>query len=210
MKTRTMLALLVMFLVSCAPALTPVQTLTPPPTRTQASATSTATLVPPTPAPEITLVTGTPSPPEPLFIPITTPNALQAASWKQYQTILAKSLLPETPPETILCEWDILGQAGQDVYLWALCRAPDAGAIDPAVIHLNADGSINNVKTPQHGSTMEANIQKMFPIEIQKKFDYYLSSFFSGRSHAMILHNHYRQTHPDEPPLIVLAATPMP
>ena len=209
MKTRIMIALLTVLLVSCAPVLIPAPTGTPLPTRTQISATSTATFVHPTPAPEITLVTETPSPPEP-FIPIITPDALQVASWKQYQTALAKSLLRGTPPETILCEWDILGQANQEVYVWAICHAPETGDRNPAVIHLNTDGSIKYAENPGHGSTMEANIQKMFPIEIQKKFDYYLSSFFSGRSHAMILHNHYRQTHPDEPPLIVLAATPMP
>ena len=209
MKTRTMLALLVVFLVSCAPAFTPVQTVTPPPTSTQASATSTATLIHPTPVPEINLVTETPSPPEP-FIPIITPNALQVASWKQYQAALAKSLLREMPPEMILCEWDILGQTDQEVYVWALCRAPDAGAIDPAVIHLNADGSINNVKTPQHGSTMEANIQKIFPVEIQKKISYYLSPLFSERIHALEIHLQYRLTHSDESPLIMLTVTPMP
>jgi len=210
MKTRNMIALLVVFLVSCAPALTPVQTVTPPPTSMQASATSTAILVPLTPVPEINLVTETPSPPEPLFIPVITPNALQVASWKQYQAALAKSLLREMPPEMILCEWDILGQTDQEVYVWALCRAPDAGAIDPAVIHLNADGSINNVKTPQHGSTMEANIQKIFPVEIQKKISYYLSPLFSERIHALEIHLQYRLTHSDESPLIMLTVTPMP
>jgi len=134
--------------------------------------------------------------------------------WKEYQTELAKVVLSETGSveypfyEIALCEWDILGRSGQEVYVWAVCSAPSSGGETPAVIHLKADGSIEYVEVPGHGSTMETNIQKMFPADVRAKFDLYYSSSFYGRTRDLMDHLQYRQTHPEEPPLIVLSATP--
>ena len=132
------------------------------------------------------------------------------ASWKQYQTALAKSILRGPQSETILCEWDILGQTGQDVYVWAICGAQNSGDKGPAVVHLNTDGSIKFVEDPGNGSNAEANTQKMFPAGVRKKSDSYFALSYSGRAREMAIHLQYRLIHPDVPPLIVLAATPMP
>jgi len=182
----SIIALLVILLASCAPAAAPV------------------------PALNVSPLPGATASLQPTIAGVMTPDAVQVEKWKEYETALAKAVFNVEAPKNVLCEWVILGQSGQEVYVWALCRAPDAGAIDPAVIHLNADGSINNVKTPQHGSTMEANIQKIFPVEIQKKISYYLSPLFSERIHALEIHLQYRLTHSDESPLIMLTVTPMP
>jgi hypothetical protein len=132
--------------------------------------------------------------------------------WKEYEHALALSILPMFPAESILCEWDILSLAGQEVYVWAVCGSSKGDDSRPAVIHLGQDGSVLIVEVPERGSS---DIDRMFPEEAQIKFNFYIgNSIFSGRLREMYNHLIYRETHPEEPPLIVLsvmlAATPTP
>jgi hypothetical protein len=65
------------------------------------------------------------------------------------------------------------------------------------------------VEVPERGSP--SDIDRMFPKEVQMKFSLYTgNSIFTGRLREMYNHLIYRETHPEEPPLIVLSATPMP
>jgi hypothetical protein len=138
--------------------------------------------------------------------------------WKEYQTELAKYIISDSGAEfpfykDALCEWDILGQSGQKVYVWAMCYVPDiAGGRAPAVIDLDADGSIRQVKVPVHGSTMETDLQKMFPADVREKINLYFlsSSLDAGRVREMGNHLTYRLTHPNVPPLIFISTTAMP
>ena len=170
--------------------------------------------VPPTPIPTATLlpITFIPTPlPTELTIPVLTPDAIQVERWKEYQTELAKLVLAqhssqEIPfDETALCEWDILGRSGQEVYVWAICGTSNSGGTKPAVIYLETDGSIQDVKVPFHGSSWDSRIQELFPEDIQGKIYLYASS---ERSLELGKHYIYRQTHPETPPLIVLSAMP--
>lgn len=126
----------------------------------------------------------------------------------EHQTELAKSLLSFLPPEAVLCEWDILGQFDQGIYAWTVYEGVGGGTSAPkisvsVVIHLEADGAIQNMEYPKHWSV---DIRRMFPAEIQEKFDYY--NF--GRADELSQHINWRRTHPEEPPLIVFSATPTP
>jgi len=126
--------------------------------------------------------------------------------WQEYEDALAQSILPMFD-YLVFCEWDILGHSGQEVYVWATCRAPGGDDSRPAVIHLGADGSVHNVEIPERGSP--SDIDKMFPKEAQMKFSFYIgNSIFDGRLREMYNHLIYRETHPEEPPLIVLSVTP--
>ena len=104
----------------------------------------------------------TPSPlPTQLTIPIITPDHIQVEKWKEYQTELARVILPANPEigndpviyKTALCEWDILGQSGQKVIHIFWCVGVTAkGNRDirkPAIIYLEPDGSIQKVKIPE-------------------------------------------------------------
>ncbi len=169
----------------------------------------TATL-PPTVTPTATVTYPAPSPYPPLP-PIfdVTPNAIQINNWKSYQTALAKSILPYTLPELlhlVLCEWSILGQSDQEIYVWAVCDSGERGS-SPAVIYINADGSIQNVKAVNPDSTRGSQIRQLFPPNIQEKI---FSNFISTVDEQLIIHLDWRRTHPEEPPLIVFSATPTP
>ena len=163
-----------------------------------------------TATPEATLIPTLPPP------PIITPDAVQVERWQEYQRELIKALLiqyPSTLHDLALCEWDILGRFEQKLYVWALCGLPGGGGADiPAIIHINIDGSVQNVEVPSRGSTWKSDINKMFPNEVQEKFDRYTgNSNFYGRIREMIDHIKYRRQYPEEPPLVVLSSyTPIP
>ena len=146
-------------------------------------------------------------------IPILTPHAIQVERWKEYEDELAKLVLANHSSqefpfyESALCEWDILGRSGQDIYVWAECAAPGSGGRGPAVIYLEEDGSIRDVIYAFPSPSRDVTISRLFPEDIQAKIYTYFSS---ERSQEMGRHLMYRLTHPEEPPLIVLNATPTP
>ncbi len=151
MKIKTSLALLFFFLTACAPALTPAPTGTPVPSVVPPTFTPTANIIYPAPS-----LYPTQHPP-----PILTPDAFQVERWKEYQTELAQALFvynPNFPQQhygpavykDAICEWDILGRSGQEVYLWAACVSADGLSLrtNPTVIYLEPDGSIREVNVP--------------------------------------------------------------
>lgn len=211
------------------------------PTATPPSPTLTPTVVFPTPSPIPTF------PPPPIL----TPDANQVERWKEYQTELAKALFSYvslTDPQNrygpeeykdALCEWDILGQTSQEVYVWAACKAAkffnssimDMVGIEenPVVINLEPDGSIQKVNIIRTGFKYSLPVYdfQLFPIDAQEKLClYYFSDLVpqcfntistykpaeypQPRLGTLFLHIGYRKSHPEEPPLVVLTANPMP
>ena len=89
---------------------------------------------PPTSTPTAIEYTPSSVPTQPLPPPILTPDAIQVERWKEYQTELAKVIFSVAPSRSerkytsedykdALCEWDILGQSDQEIYIWAACRS---------------------------------------------------------------------------------------
>jgi hypothetical protein len=205
MKTRFTIAFLIIFLTSCTPspaipvdaqntAMVAVQTYialtqTAAPTPTVIpTATSQATLIPTLPPP-----------------PILTPDAVQVERWREYETALAKSILPMFE-YLVLCEWDILGRSEQEVYVWAACRAPGGDDSRPVVIRLGMDGAIQEVEVLKRSTS--SNVDELFPKEVQEKFNFYVQMYgFDGRLRELYDHLIYRETHPETPPLVVLSST---
>src|SRR5690606_12383285 len=133
-----------------------------------------------TATPKATLIPTLPPP------PIITPDAVQVERWREYETALAKSILPMFE-YMVLCEWDILGRSELEVYVWATCRIPGANDSRPAVIRLGLDGAIQEVEVPRRGHS--SNVDELFPKEVQEKFDAYTgNSIFDGRIKEMIDH----------------------
>lgn len=194
-STGYFLLVLLTFLVACQEQsiAQPIETSFPTP----ALPTSTLTLEPP---PDIVVPTPTPTQPGEMLI---TPDGIQVERWKEYQTALAKNVLADLPPEEVLCEWEILGRSGNDVYVWAVCKGRLSSASLPAVIHLESDGAALSVERPTNWSR---DIPRLFPPDMIEKFAHYQA----GRAGELIEHIEWRRTHPDEPPLIILSATPTP
>lgn len=135
---------------------------------------------------------------------------------------------PEAYKDAI-CEWDILGKADQKVYVWAECISGLSLKTNPAAIYLEPDGSLQKVIVPDIAYREQTKIYDLhlFSIGIQEKLclyyfygfvspceeitpAYYLPDVLPPRGQVLVLHLKYRQSHAEEPPLIVLSATPTP
>jgi hypothetical protein len=93
------------------------------------------------------------------------------------------------------------------LYVWDTCRIPGGNDSRPAVIRLELDGAVQEVEIPRRGHS--SDVDELFPQEIQEKFSFYeLGAKFDGRRKEMYQHLVYRETHPEEPPLIILSAMP--
>jgi hypothetical protein len=210
MKIHPMIGFLLVMLAACAPAqpipkeaqataLAYVQTAI---ARTQTAQPTKTSL--PTGTPTFVPVTPSPFPTQPPVILIT-PDAIQVERWREYETALAKSILPMFD-YMVLCEWDILGRSEQEVYVWAACRAPGGDDSRPAVIRLGIDGAIQEVEVLKRSAS--SNVDELFPKEVQENFNFYVQMYgFDGRLRELYDHLIYRETHPETPPLVVLSAT---
>ena len=198
MKTQTIIILLAIILASCTPAVTLVSTGNSPP----------ITL---TPTVEVIItVTPSPMPTRPTFAAIT-PDIVQVEGWKEYQSALAKRLMSNLPTEKVLCEWEILGQSAQEVYVWAICTGTVGNngffpkGEEPALIQLGVNGSVQSVEIPGAGTHYGRDIQRLFPPDVQDKIFNHLIDYRQLSDHL-----EWRREHPEEPPWIVFSATPMP
>lgn len=161
------------------------------------SITNTATVAP-------ILLTPSPWPTVPFII---TPDADQLIRWQEYEKALAIKFIPSPEPEDILCEWVILGQSEQDVYVWAFCQVSGqipTGTSAPAVIYLETGGAVQNVEHPRDGSFYLIDVSRLFPPDVQKIIFAHLVDVGKLEAHIYV-----RLAHP-EPPLIVLEATQTP
>ena len=213
MKKTLFAALLVVILTACAPA--------PPTTDVQSTALAivqtgvalTQTTLPthtPTLTPTATIVLPTFSPVPTLVRPIFTPDAIQLERWQEYQTELVDAF--NTPSDSI-CEWDILGRSAHEVYVWAMCAAPEGGDSGAAAIYLDTDGSIQKIKAPRYwmgdrGIVM-SNENELFPADVIAKLDLYKGYYhFTGRPYEINLYLNYRLANPGTLPWVVLLGTP--
>jgi hypothetical protein len=129
----------------------------------------------------------------------------QLESWRDYETALAETLLPQYPRDTVFCEWELIEKSEQKLIVWAFCMtavtSPELGkyyfpaASVPAVIHLDAEGAVQRVETPEYGEGYIFDFRRLFPDGAWKDVP---------NVYAMEKHLHWRRTHPAEPPLIVL------
>jgi len=157
----------------------------------------------------VTPIPQTPSP-WPTVPLIITPSADQLARWQEYEKSLAETFLSHIIPENVICEWVLLGQSEEEIYVWVSCQSvvPNingryAGISAPGVIYLGTDGSIQNIRRIV---TWSDEIQNYFPPDLQ---DLLFSGEIKPQVRQMFGHIDFRMENP-EPPLIVLSATSMP
>jgi hypothetical protein len=205
---------ILLLLAACAPAqpnISEIQTKAVAMARTSIPLTQTA-LPTATPSPTFTstvtaiLILSTPTLALPPFIPIATPDVYQAEHWKEYQDALTKMLIPSDYVPFALCEWDILGRANQEVYVWAVCSTGGYQSMDFAVVYLDVNGVVQTVEHPSHGR-WDSDVRRMFPLDVREKMASYDAN---GRTLEMLNHIEWRRSHPEEPPLIVLSTMPAP
>ncbi len=146
---------------------------------------------------------GTDQSPVPLTSITTTTTKVER--WMEYENALALEILQTSDA---ICEWNILGQEKQEVYVWAMCQITNleigSAASVPAVIHLGNNGSIEKVQIPGDGTQYGIDIRKMFPPELHDKIFEQSVGIDELWSHLEL-----RQKNP-EPPLIVLSGVSLP
>jgi photosystem II stability/assembly factor-like uncharacterized protein len=136
------------------------------------------------------------------------PDPVQLELWKEYETALAEKLMPGYPRNRVFCEWELMEKSAQKLNVWAVCMTTVTSAeignyyfpaaSVPALIHLDAGGAVQNVEIPQYGENYIADFWKLVPDRIWNQWP---------DASAMEKHQHWRRTHPAEPPLVVLNAT---
>lgn len=129
--------------------------------------------------------------------------------WMLYEDALAARLL-SIPLErgAGYCEWEILGQEGQEVYLWAICQVaddPDGAATSaPVVVRISSDGKIAGVEMPRDGSLYGEDIRAMFPKKLH-------NTIFDQDVDVEGMWAHIQSRHANfEPPLIESSDVPLP
>ena len=199
------LIVLLVFLSACGKNTVALSTETPLPIPVS------PTLVPTSPS---STIAPSPLPTQPI-IPIITPDPIQVERWKEYEDALAKAIFRSSfIPDEFLCEWEILGRSDQEVYVWTVCMSIFSAGVNsglpyhaeiPALIHIGVDGVVQSVDIPGGGSSYASDIRRMFPPNAQERY-------FEGLIHFQELTDHlrWRREHSEEPPLIVLSATPTP
>ncbi len=125
--------------------------------------------------------------------------------WIEYENALAVRLLPGSKG---LCEWEILGENEQEIYVWAMCQVPysaeGAATSAPAVISFDTDGNIEKVEIPRDGNQYPTDIRKLFPTELHEKILSHSIDTEKMWDHIQLRHNS------SEPPLIVIEGTMLP
>lgn len=201
--------LLVLVLPACGTGISQTRDVTPIISQTNSTLQTASVVATTSPFPPLSATTS----PQPTIKVATTAHSDQLARWREYEHALASKLLFLHPPEEIICEWEILGQSGREVYVWAVCKGlPPAGRSElyapiasvPAVIYLRSDGSIQSVEFPGYSSSYAEGVHRLFPMGIQEKIFNRLVNIAE-----MVTHAEARRKI-NGPPLIVVLATPQP
>ncbi|MBU0510674.1 MAG: hypothetical protein KKD28_11690 [Chloroflexi bacterium] len=189
------LILLLGFTLACrqfSPSSTPEGEITAPPVAPSAT-------LPPTQ----TVVVESETLPVPPTLTETTVSESTMPRWREYEFALSSTLLAGTGGQNDgLCEWQLLGQQDEKVYLWALCQvrasADGAATMAPAVLFIGLEG-VYHVDIPRDGGYYVEDIKTLFPPELQTcALDI---TCFDGP--AAMEHIDMRRADPSMPPLIV-------
>ena len=126
--------------------------------------------------------------------------------WSEYETALVAEWLPLAPHG--LCEWDLLGQAPGEAYVWAYCVAMgtevETAVSAPAAVRIGADGRVTGVEVPGDGTNYAPDIRRLFPADVQA-----LIFAHTGDTGAWAASLAARRVHAG-PPLIAVQGTPLP
>ncbi len=228
MKIKIVL-LLILFLSSCAPDVTTIPTITILPTDPfTLVSTPSFTLTPP-PLFTVTPTFVTETPPHPTVLPtqmmltaiaiaqtqewtfpVITPEPAELERWREYEEALGNAIYERVQRTDIICEWQIVGRADREVYVWVACSGfrPFDSKLTTftqcAVVYLGADGEVQGIGTIENtsGSSYGDIRRKLFPPGIYERCVH-------TPADRMKEHLESRREN-SEPPLFVLDATETP
>jgi hypothetical protein len=95
----------------------------------------------------------------------------RGAEKKAIEEELAKRFVDDPSAE---CGWEVLGEADQETYVWAVCQAPSGTAVSaPAVVYwTKREGGVrwlSDVEMSRDGSFYGEDVAELFPREVQER-----------------------------------------
>jgi Tol biopolymer transport system component len=67
------------------------------------------------------------------------------------------------------CEWQVVEQAQQEIYLWVICQSDDSGVFAPAIVHVGPDGHVQRVDMLRDGMLDNPEAQLLLPPDVRKR-----------------------------------------
>ncbi len=130
---------------------------------------------------------------------------IPAEKWKKYETsILSACYSGVSLPSDKLCEWDIIAQRGNIIYVWAFCADVNGqGSSGPVVINIRPTGGIEKSICP----LVFDDYKTLFPDELYDEVITYRERFDLDKAWR---HLEVRFQDRTIPPLIVVNGTPLP
>lgn len=125
--------------------------------------------------------------------------------WKQYEaSILSACYSAVSLPSDKLCEWDIITQRGNTIYVWAFCADVNGqGSSGPVVINVSPTGGVEKAICP----LVFDDYKMLLPGDLYEEVNNYRNRFDLNRAWS---HLELRFQNPTLPPLIVVDGTPLP
>ncbi len=105
---------------------------------------------------------------------------------RDLESALASQLFDDP---TTLCEWQIWGEADQEMYLWAVCESADgSGVSTPVVVHIErGEGDVwrvREIESPRDGTFYDQDVRMLFPPDVQERI--FAHDFDAGAALARI------------------------
>jgi hypothetical protein len=132
---------------------------------------------------------------------VDTPNK----NWKEYETAILSALYEDVVLRSEkLCEWEIITQRGNTIYVWAFCIDVDGrGSSGPCAVYIRPSGEVEKASCPRIFDEFKA----LFPGELYEEVTNYRDRFDLDRAWR---HLEMRFQDRTIPPLIVVDGTPLP
>ncbi len=136
---------------------------------------------------------------------VDTPNKNWSKNWRECEAaILSACYSNVSLPSEKLCEWEIITEQDNAIYVWALCLdAYGQGSSVPVVIYIGTSGKVEKAICPRVFDDYKA----LFPGELFEKVRNYRDRFDLDRAW-----HHLEMRFQDRtiPPLIAIESTPLP
>lgn len=136
---------------------------------------------------------------------VDTPNVNWGKNWREYETAILSACYSDVSlPSEKLCEWEIITERDNTIYVWAFCADINGqGSSGPLVVYIRPSGKVEKAICPLVFDDYKA----LFPGELYEEVNNYRDRFDLD-----IAWHHLEMRFQDRtiPPLIAIEGTPLP
>jgi hypothetical protein len=126
-------------------------------------------------------------------------------NWREYETAILSACYSDVSLSSEkLCEWEIITEQDNTIYVWAFCADVNGqGSSGPIVVYIRSSGKVEKAICPLVFDDYKA----LFPGELYEKVNNYRDRFDLDRAWH---HLEMRFRDRTIPPLIAIESTPLP